>query len=768
MLRALLCLLMVWCPVEATFAQEPTGALSGQVVVATSKTPLSDANVVIGSLDRGASTDKNGRFRIEGLPAGTYTIRVSMLGYETVVRPGIEVRPRRTQKLTVHLRPIVITGEEISVTANYFASRNTPRVSARGFRAEEIYRSPGATQDIQRVVQALPGLSFHDDHRNDLIVRGGSPSENLTVLNGIEVPNINHFGSQVATGGPISMVNSSFIEDIDFSTGGFGAEYGGRLSSVLDIRLREGLRERTAAGFDLSMAGAGGSIEGPTDALGIQGSWFLGARRSYLNLLRGALDLTGLPKYGSAYGSATVDFTPADRLTTTALLGTHSINIEPDPDTHEPDADRGVLDRGETAVSGLTWRRLWGAAGFTELTLSVVQQVFRTDVRGAENVLDHRNRSRETTAAAHLNSSWSLSAKSLLEAGLSTRLTGFNHDIYNGPRKNILGEPVPARQLQTEKQTLNSSAYVQFRRTLPGDLTITGGLRHEYLSLLERGHTLSPRLSIHLPITSTLALKAAWGIYRQAPAWVWFSSAEATRAFRPMRADHIVAGLAWQPASAWKLTLEGYEKRYRQIPVAVDQPMISTINQGAAFGSPSIGELEEDGSAHAYGVETLIQRKLTGRFYGSLSYSLSWSHYTPLDGIERPTDFDQRQVGTVVLGANPRPIPWLGLVGGSLQLRYATGAPTTPFNLAKSQELETGVIDYEQVNSERLPDYLRLDVRLDRQYTFRWGSITSYIEVQNVLGRKNAATRLYNHLAERVETHQHRGRFFVGGVRVEI
>jgi len=750
-------------PTEPDTSNAPRGTLTGRVVDQTTKQPLPGAHVQIKRLERGTATTRDGRFSLDTLPTGTYTVHVSMVGYETAVRGPVPVTSGRPHQLSVLLQPAVVETEGIEVTADHFETTADAPTSVRTLEAEEVRRAPGAAGDVQRVMQAMPGVGVGNDRRNDLIVRGGSPRENLILLDGIEVPNLSHFGTQGATGGPISMLDADFLDDTTFLTGGFPARYGGALSSVLSLQLREGSRQQMHGSVDLSMAGAGGSAEGPIPgADGARGSWFVSGRRSYLDLLHSSIGLTAVPQYSSGQGKAVYDLSDSDRLTAVGLAGRHSIHFESDSTAAQ------TQNGGDKIVGGLTWRHLWGDAGTSTLTASVVSSTFRTDQYDDRDRLDYQNRSRETIYSLRWTSTWRLAPSTTLDAGGSLRALDYRHDLFRRPDTTNTGTPRKGLDATTGATPLRPDLYAQLTHRPIENLSFTAGVRAGAFSLSNHPYTVSPRFSARYELTPSLALNAAWGRYYQRPELVWFTATETAADLDPTYATHWIAGLEWTPGTAWRVTLEGYLKQYGNVPSFVKRPMLSTINQGTGYGAFTVGPLSDNGTAHSHGLEVFARRRLTSQFRATFSYTLSEARYTPLDGIERPTSHDVRHMGTVILGASNVDTDFLGLLGGSVKLRYASGRPTTPYDREPSRRLGRGIIDTNRVNARRLPDYLRLDVRLDRRDNFSWGTVTSYVEMQNVTGRRNVAARLYDADTNTVKDITHWGRFFVGGVKVEL
>ena len=244
-------------------AQDITGDIYGRIFDFTTKQPIPFANVLVLETNFGAATNNEGFFNIKNLPVKTYQIRASVIGYVTQIKTDIVVQTGKPTEVNFELVPQAIEIEGVTVTSDYFGNNPLEVNSIRNFSYEELRRSPGGFEDVIRALSVLPGVAQADAGRNDLIVRGGAPSENLYLINGIEVPNINHFGTQGATGGPLSYVNLDFVRETSFSTGGFSALYGDRLSSVLDIKLRDGREDRIGGKGTISASQFGLNLEGP-------------------------------------------------------------------------------------------------------------------------------------------------------------------------------------------------------------------------------------------------------------------------------------------------------------------------------------------------------------------------------------------------------------------------------------------------------------------------------------------------------------------------
>ncbi|MCF8242872.1 MAG: TonB-dependent receptor, partial [Melioribacteraceae bacterium] len=306
--------------------------VTGKVFDSATREPLPGVNVIIIELENtGAATNINGEFEIN-VPVGSYSIRASLVGYTPVVKTDVIAKSGRETNVLIELSETALEMNQVEVTADYFDKSIIENdLSTVVLGAEEVRRSPGSSQDFQRILQAMAGVSFSTDQTNELLVRGGSPDENLTVYDNMEIHSTNHYPNEYNSGGPINMINVDLIEDIQFSTGGFISKYGDKLSSVLSVKTREGTRNRLFSGNgNLSMAGYGLVTEGRINDG--KGSWILSARNSYINLIAGSFGLTAVPYYYDVQAKAVYDLSKQHKLSFSGIYGNDRIDIEGEPD----------------------------------------------------------------------------------------------------------------------------------------------------------------------------------------------------------------------------------------------------------------------------------------------------------------------------------------------------------------------------------------------------------------------------------------------------
>ena len=322
-MKSSILILLVFILSIASFAQENNIKIYGKVVDKFTQQPLPGANVLVVNTNFGASTDVSGKFEIDNLPPGEYQLRASIIGYRSIIKADVMVMSGFAPEVIFELEEEAIELENIVVKSDYFETSRLELISTRGFNYEEIRRSAGGFEDVIRALSVLPGVAQADGGRNDLIVRGGAPSENLYLVDGYKVQNINHFGTQGATGGPLSYINLDFVSGTTFSTGGFSVNNGDKLSSSLSIDLRNGRQDRIGGKATISASQFGLNIEGP---ISNSSQFIFSARRSYLDFIFKAADFSFVPEYWDILGKADFEIDESNSLSLLVISAIDNIN----------------------------------------------------------------------------------------------------------------------------------------------------------------------------------------------------------------------------------------------------------------------------------------------------------------------------------------------------------------------------------------------------------------------------------------------------------
>ena len=574
-LKTIINFIVLICVILTSFAtaeqsEDMYGSLSGKVIDRSTKQPIPGANVIVKDSRLGAASDINGEFLIENLPAGHYIIEISSVGYKPRARTDVIVKSNQKNFLSVSMEADILSGEEVTVTAGYFIKDKDVVTSARNLNYEEIRRAVGAAEDVQRVIQALPGVASANDQTNEVVVRGGSPRENLTVMDGIEIPNTNHYGDQGSTGGPINMINTEFLSEIDFMTGGFPAKFGDKLSSVLALELREGNRKEIDGAFDLSMAGAGLVFEGPIDKG--RGSYLVSARKSYLDLINDQIGLTSVPEYWDTQMKIAYDLNPKHKLLFNWIYGNDKIFIK----------EEGAYSRGADEVdyygfqygAGFTLKSLWNKTTFSSATLSQASSNWDIVVHDSDGILEYTNTSQELENCLKYDFTKRL-GRSELGAGISVKQTIFDHDMWARPDTTIYYTFNPAGGDSIETivydafiimENIDSyklGLYVQENYHITRDLTAKAGLRYDYFDFSEKGK-LSPRLGLEWVFMPKNTFTASYGEFYQTPPYFFYTNGGDSRNqyIDYEHARHFVLGYERIFNEGFKGTIEVYHKEY--------------------------------------------------------------------------------------------------------------------------------------------------------------------------------------------------------------
>jgi hypothetical protein len=742
-----MCLILLSSPHTRAAAQQDetrTGIIMGRVKDAVTDGAVVAASVRLEGTARGDVADQDGRFEIRDVPVGSYSLRVSAIGFEARILTDIVVSSVHPAEVMAILRPVVIEGAELTVRPDYFPKATQAQVSTQSQSYEEIRRLPGGFEDVVRAVSIQPGVAQAEPGRNDLVVRGGAPSENLYVLDHLEVANINHFGTQGASGGPISMVNLDFVDGTTFSTGGFGVRHGDRLSSVLTVDLRRGRSDRLGGQATVSASQFGLNLEGP---LGNRGAFLASARRSYLDLFFQAAGFSFVPEYSDLLVKADYRLDPGNTLTALGLGAIDNVRQFNDDADDRYDNSQILLNNQDQLIAAASWRHQF-ASGYTEVTLG--QSLVEFEYRQNDSLLNpvFLNTSREQEFSLRGDLTWQATPRGSFTAGVQGRYIDFAADVLIPPYTSSFGTFVEVDETY-DTTGYKASAYAQWSHVLDR-LTATVGVRADYFSLIGDPFAFAPRLALAYRAGERTTLSAAVGRYYQSPSYIWLVADSTNLELDLIRAQHYIAGLERIVRDDLRVRVEGYLKEYFDYPASTTQTFLVMANTGSGYtgqdqGYSSFGlePLVAAGRGRAHGVELSAQKKLSDlRWYGTLALSYNVAEYTALDGVTRPGSYDQT---------------WIFNVGGgylpderwefSGKFRFASGAPYTPYESDGSQQPS-------RYNSGRLASNHSLDLRVDRRWNFaRWRLIT-YLDVQNVYSYSFNSVPTWNEREQRPEVNE--------------
>jgi outer membrane receptor protein involved in Fe transport len=760
-----------------SLAQDTTGvgAITGSIV-GSDGAPASGVAVCVIETSQCAVSGDDGRFRIPDVRAGAYRLEVTPANLGPIQSDPVTVRAGLDGRVEVTLPALEGLTQAVTVTAPAFVAPEEIKNSAFLIQQQEILTNAAALQDVSRFVQTLPGVvPGTNDFRNDIIVRGGSPLENLFVVDNIEIPNINTFANFASAGGTVSILDANLIQDVTFLTGGYPAPYINRVSSVLQIAQREGNRADVGGRATFGFAGAGGIAEGPLP--GRRGSWIVSARRSILDVFSDDVGFGGVPTLYTINAKAVYDLTPKDRLWVVNVTGFDNIRLGRSDDAEDFADEINTFDiryEGQRSATGVNWQRLLGQRsvgllGVTYSSARVDQQVKDLAANGivppgvpAEEVIAaspvvfrEDSGERETTIKYDLTTTlWS---RVKVQAGGSLKFFDIDYDTASpfGNDSPYVQEPGFAPfELTRRFSSSQAGLYVQATQDLTARLNFTYGARvdvYDYLSSTK----VSPRAGISYAFNDRWSWRSSYGRYYQQPFFLFLAAFDQNRALVPFEADHYVTGVSYTSAGRMRASAEVYRKQYDNYPVAADIPQLSLANIGDTFATRDIlFPLLSAGKGEVTGVELLAERRPGGSWYGQASVAISRARHAGLDQVLRPGSFDYPVVvnltGTRVF--NER---WQA----SARAVYLSGRPYTPFDVATSEAQRRGVYDLTLVNGLRGTDYFRLDARIDRAFTIGGQRVTFFAGAQNLTNRKNFATVGWNRTYNRAEINEQNGIF---------
>ncbi|MBU0561699.1 MAG: TonB-dependent receptor [Bacteroidetes bacterium] len=712
------------------------GLITGRVMDAKTREALIGVNVIVIELEStGAATDNEGNFQIK-VPVGSYSVKASLIGYQSVVKTDVVVSAGRGLHILINMSESTLSIDQVTVTADYFDEAIIENdLSTVMLHSEEVRRSPGSSQDFQRILQAMAGVAFSTDQSNELLVRGGSPNENLTVLDNIEIHSTSHYPNTYNSGGPINMINVELIQDIQFSTGGFISKYGDKLSSVLSVTTREGTRIRDfSTNANISMAGYGAVLEGSIN--NGRGSWLLSARNSYINLIAGAVGLTAIPYYHDVQFKAVYDLTKKHQISWTGIYGNDRIDIEGTPDRNnlimansKDSIDVESVDVKQFQyATGLTLKSLWTKNFYSLITLSTNNynskvlvssnfterkydsngDVFDPSILNSRTIFSNENDNGETTLRTvfvlNIDKQYELNFGGSLKFIQFKDLTELDSDTvrYDVNKDNFFDNTVilPAADLLNDFnffQYSKSFLYLNNKLKLFSDrLTLNFGIRYDYFSYSNRGN-LSPRLSASYHIIPNItSLNFAYGEFYQTQALPVYGDryqSEVNRYLQNTNSRHFVLGLEHIFNEGLKLTAEAYVKYYSDLPVREDFIHFSD----RTFRSEKYLNI---GRKRTRGIDILMQQKLVKDIYGTLSYSRMWTEVDDprigYEGNNYVSDYDFPHIFTIIVGKRFKDLrkkldgmpfyikypsflfPFSDDMEISLRWRYASGKPNTP------------------------------------------------------------------------------------------
>lgn len=721
-----------------------TGIIQGKIADATSNEPIPFANVIIQGTTTGASSDLDGNYQIKGITPGLYNVQVSFLGYKSQTEYEVQVFNNKPAQVDFKLEEDTKTLEAVVVTANPFDKKEESPVSLRTIGVNEIERNPGGNRDISKALQSLPGVASSVAFRNDIIIRGGAPNENRFYLDGVEVPNINHFATQGASGGPVGLINVNFIREVEFFSGAFPANRGNALSSVLNFKMKDPRQDRIGGNFTLGANDAGITIEGP---IAKGHSFMFSYRRSYLQLLFRVLGLPFLPTYDDFQLKYKAKINAKNEITVIGLgaIDQFKLNLDDDLDEEQQRiVDVLPVNNQWNYTLGVNWKN-YREKGYSQLVVSrnmLNNRAFKYEgnVEADTNlILDYTSQEIENKIRFENNfrdKGWKINY------GVQYEFARYNNSTFN--RVNLPDGTIAEVDFNSSLDIHKWGAFAQVSRAMvEGRLLMSLGTRvdgNSYSKQMAKTYeTFSPRLSISYAFDDNFNLNANVGRYFQLPPYTSLGFRDNSgvlvnqeNGLKYIASNHAVLGVEYINKIGLKVSIEGFFKYWQDYPFLV-RDSISLANLGADFGVIGNTEVVSENDGRAYGAELLVQQKLWKGFYGILAYTWVRSEFQDRNGDFVPSAWDAQHLISLTGGKKFKRNWEVGA-----RWRFTGGSPYTPADVQTSSLIpvwnlnRSGIPNFAQLNTQRLKPAHFLDIRVDKKWFFKKWALNVYIDIQNV------------------------------------
>ncbi len=739
-----LCIIFIWTGLSMVVMAQ-NGELRGTITDKKTGEPLFGATVFLIDTDFGAATNSDGQYVLSEIPANTYNIRVSFIGYQSQIIYNVVIRSEGNIDVDVQLEQAEFGLDEVVVSVNPFTKLETTPLSIQNLNQQEIASYPGGNNDIAKVIQSFPGVSGSvAGFRNDVIIRGGAPNENVYYLDGIEIPTINHFSTQGSAGGPVGLLNVSFFEGVTLSASSFAASYDNALSGVLEFDQRNGNSREFVGNFRLGSSESALTFEGPlfkSDKPEANTSYIVSVRRSYLQLLFQAIGLPFLPDYWDYQYKITHQINSKNEV---LFTGVGSIDNSSVNELDEFDAEQKaiqdqvpVLEQQSNTI-GMRWRHRFNDNKglmdvivsqnslynkFSRFTDNVNEQglYFQNDANELERKIRHQIKL--------FSGSWTYA---------------FGYSVQQVSYDNTTQDLVNDRNFITDLSFIRYGAHLQASaKGLEDRVQFSAGLRVDDNDFMEDGigvlGQISPRISYSYKLDASGQWKwnQAWGIYYKIPPYTILGFEDnlgiwANRDAKYIRSEHFVGGFEYVINESSRISLEAFYKKYSNYPVSVADE-VSLANKGGGFEVFGSELIQSNGLGRTQGLELLYQQKFTGKWYGIASFTWFKSEFSGSDLVYRPSLWDNQYLISALGGYKFRNNWEI-----SSRYRYLGRAPFIPTNLVQSLEFYPAIIkDYSSVGQNRLDAYNQVDIRVDKKWSYTSWSLDVFFEVQNILGNAN-------------------------------
>lgn len=739
-------LLIVFSSTVITLAAQ-SGTVRGRVFNQKNNEPVPFTSLIIDGTSIGTTSNFEGEFVFTGIKPGFYKIKASAIGFESYTSVELQITGSKPLFIDIALQEKIQQLNVVEIKVGTFEKNAESPVAMQSIGISEIEKNPGANRDISKIVQSFPGVGQTAVQRNDLIVRGGGASENRFYLDGIEFPNLNHFATQGASGGPAGIINPDFLRNVDFYTGSFKANYGNALSSILDMSLIQPNKDKTTFRLTLGASDLGFTTNTP---LSKNSGLLFSVRRSYLQFLFKAIGLPFLPTYNDYLIKFTQKIDEKNQLTFISLgaLDQNRLNLA----QNKTEQQRYILDYlPETDqwnyTIGVVYKH-FSKNGFENYILS--RNMFRNKSWKYENNIkadslkiqdyssdETENKFRWERHIFRNNSKWMFGAG--IEQAKYFNRTYNKLYIQNLPEEIIYSSHFDILKYSLFSQYSNTT--FQNRMSYSLGLRADGNTFNKEMS--NALSQLSPRISASYKLSTKWSLSVSLGYYNQLPAYTTMGLKDNSgilvnkaNGLKYINVFHAITGTEFNPDEYTRISLEGFLKYYGDYPVSL-RDSISLANKGGDFGVVGDEPVISKGKGRAYGAELLIRRKILDKITFLATYTYVRSEFNGLNGKYIPSSWDSRHIVNILLSRKLKKNWTIGA-----KWKFSGGAPYTPYDIGTSSSVLAWniqgrpYIDYSRFNEKRLKAFHQLDIRLDKEYYFKKWSLNLYFDIQNAYNFK--------------------------------
>ncbi|MFN0729829.1 TonB-dependent receptor [Polaribacter gochangensis] len=740
--------------IVSSFQLFSQGTIKGKVIDGKTREELPFVSILILNTQKGEITDESGNFTITNTALGYFKLQASYIGYETVITEDYLVTKDKVPFVTIELFEKASTLDEVVIRSKLFKKSLISPLSLQTLGVVEMEKNPGGNRDVLKVIQSLPGVASNPGFRNDIIIRGGATSENKFYVDGIEIPVINHFQTQGASGGPVGIINADLIRKVDFYSSAFPANRGNALSSVIEFTQKTGNPNSLNTRATLGTSDAGITLDGP---IGKNTTFIASVRQSYLQYLFKLIKLPFLPTYNDFQINLKTKLENNDEI---SFIGLGAIdNFELNESVNDGVTDEETIKRNRYILSNIPVQEQWNYTVGTRykhfgensnqqyvLSRSVWNNNSTKYFNNTGNVndllLDYTSKEIENKFRFENNTNLNNFS---INYGVGLEQAKYSNTTF---QKDANSQGTATQNFSSELDLFKYGIFGQVSKNyLNSKLGISLGFRldgNNYNTSMKNVlNQFSPRISATFALNDKWSINSSVGRYYQLPTYTSLGFRNNANVLvnqqhlKYIQSDHFVSGLEFKPDASSKITLEGFYKAYSNYPFSVKN-QISLANLGADFGVVGSEEVTSTSKGKAYGFEIFAQKKSYEGLYGILSYTFIRSEFQNQLNQYIPSSWDNKHLLTVTAGKKLNNNWEIGS-----KFRLVGGKPYTPYDLNASSIIANydvenrGILNYTSLNSERFGTYSQLDLRIDKTWFWSKFSLNFYVDVQNVLASKS-------------------------------